>query len=116
MMVEDITPEQALAKQESGSSDESASKVTLKEFKQDKAGPLAVYGRRIYRLRACLDNLFPEDETVFYHFVFESVVSTNMESLVVALKRVGKNTHLRKRLLSFVCFLSSVNPYLITWP
>lgn len=113
-MVEDITPEQALAKKESVNTIDNVPKVTLKEFKDDDAVHLAVHGKRIYRLHACLTDLFPKNDTVFYHFLFEDVVSTNVDLLVLPLKRIGKKPHLRKRLLSFVCFLSSVNPYLIT--
>lgn len=111
MIVEDITPQQTRPKhRESGESQ----KVVLKEFSSENAVALAVLGKRIYRLYTSIDNMFPVDETTFYQHLFDHIASMKDDtSYGDALKRVGQSK-LRRRLLTFVSFLSSANSYLIT--
>ena len=107
-----MTPQQAQPKIKK--SQPAQPKVTLGEFDAD-AKALAVLGKRIYRAYTCLDQMFPSNDTILYRHVFRYVASMPDEH-ANALKGVGTETTLRRRLLQFVSLLSSANPYLVTLP
>lgn len=74
-------------------------------------------GKSIYHLYGCVEEAFPEDETVFYKGLFQHIASMEQNpsdetSFANVLKAVGAKHSLRKRLLGYVSFLSSAGPYL----
>lgn len=111
MIIEDITQQ---AQPKIKKSQPAQPKVLLKEFDTD-AQALAVLGKRIYRAHTCLDEMFPSNDTILYRHVFRYLVSMPDEH-AKALKGVGTEPTLRRRLLHFVSLWSSTNPYLVTLP
>lgn len=113
MVVEEETPKQRSGHKRKGQPSDKKSKVVLKEFRNAKAIPLAKLGRRIYRFHACIDQGFPTDATLHFCHVLKYISTLPDTSMAEALKRVGKNDALRKRLIGYVR-LFSFNLILIT--
>lgn len=109
MIVEDVTSRKAPRKsrRKSKRSSKSKSKAVLDEFEDQDANRLAVVGKRIYRLYTCVENMFPDNETTLYQHFFDYLVTTEGDSdHADTLKAVGSDPKLRKRLLTFVSFIS----------
>lgn len=115
MIVEDVTPKQPSGRKRKRQSSKKPSKVLLSEFEVADAVALATLGRQIYRFHACIDNAFPDDETLHYAHVYKHVSALEDTSMAEALKRVGQNEGLRKRLLGYVRLFSSSNSSLSHW-
>lgn len=87
MIVEDVTP-QSLRPEHSRSTQ--LSKVVTREFRKVDAVRLANFGRLLYRFYACIEDMFPENETVLYPHIFQHIAAMKDEPYYAeALKRVG---------------------------